>query len=75
LADIYAKKAAGKDNIDIDIKYSKAEVKSIIKSKMYEKWQFCWDNQSYGRHLFRIQPKVKKVAGPTRDMRKWYCPG
>jgi len=27
LADKYAKKAAGKDNIDVDIKYSKAEVK------------------------------------------------
>jgi len=67
LADKYAKKAAGKDNIDVDIKYSKSEVKSFIKTRTYEKWQFFWDNESFGRHLFRIQPKVKKVAGSTRS--------
>jgi hypothetical protein len=61
-----AKKAAGKDNIDADIKYSKAEVKRIIKTRTYEKWQFFWDNESFGRHLFSIQPKVKKFADSIR---------
>jgi len=34
---------------EIDIKYSKAEVKSIIKAKINEKWQFLWDNEQTGR--------------------------
>jgi len=28
-----------------------------------KKWHFFWDNESFGRHIFRIQPKVKKVGG------------
>jgi len=45
LADKCEKKAAEKPYIEIDIKYSKAEVKSIIKAKIIEKWQFLWDNE------------------------------
>lgn len=33
LADVWAKRAADKDIIDVDIKHSKAEVKSIIKTR------------------------------------------
>jgi len=40
----------------------------MVKQRLrtYEKRQFFWDNESFGRHLFSIQPKVKKVAGTAR---------
>ncbi|KAL2083780.1 hypothetical protein ACEWY4_021553 [Coilia grayii] len=63
MADKYAKIAAGKDNIDTDIKHSKAEVKSIIKAKISGKWQQLWERGPTGRHLFSIQPQVSKVVG------------
>ena len=67
LADEHAKKATGKNNIDMDVKYSKAEVKSIVKAKTITKWQHIWDNGCTGRHLYRIQGKVGKVIHTTRS--------
>lgn len=70
LADKYPKKATSKENIDVDIKYSKAEVKSIIKEKVQGKWQHLWENGSSGRHLFNIQPVVSKISGSVRMRRE-----
>jgi len=39
------------------IKYSKLEVKSIIKREN-RNGQFYWDNEQKGRHLHLIQPLV-----------------
>jgi len=64
LADKCEKKAAEKDYRDI--KYSKAEVKSIIKTKINDKWQFLRDNEQTGRYLYRIQEKVGKSRNTYR---------
>lgn len=49
LADKNAKEATEMENINVGIKYSKAEVKSIIKGKVKEKWQVLWDNGHSGK--------------------------
>ena len=51
----------------MDVKYSKAEVKSIVKAKTITKWQHIWDNGCTGRHLYRIQGKVGKDIHTTRS--------
>lgn len=67
MADEHAKRVTDKSNIDIDVKYSKAEIKSIIKAKTIKKWQHIWDNGCSGRHLYRIQGKVGKETHITRS--------
>jgi len=32
-----------------------------------EKWQFFWDNESFGRLIFNIQPKVKRKKKKIGD--------
>jgi len=56
MADEHAKRATGKNNIDIDVKYSKAEIKSIVN---HSKVAYL-DNGGRGRHLYRIQGIVGK---------------
>jgi len=60
--------------IEIDIKYSKAEVKSIIKAKINEKWQFLWDNEQTGRYLYSIQGKWERAGIHTeKGKNKMWC--
>lgn len=44
LADMNAKKASELAEIIVSIKYSKSEIKSIVKSKSKEKWQVAWNS-------------------------------
>ena len=48
-ADKYAKQAI-KQEIELNISYSKAEVKCIIKEKVKGIWQYMWDEESTGSH-------------------------
>nr|XP_055030059.1 uncharacterized protein LOC129419084 isoform X2 [Misgurnus anguillicaudatus] len=84
LADKNAKEATELENINLSINYSKAEVKSIIKGKIKEKWQVMWDNGHSGRKLYSIQKIVGEnwfnkdnlsvgtiVFRPTLHFRRW----
>ncbi|KAI2644871.1 putative RNA-directed DNA polymerase from transposon BS [Labeo rohita] len=71
-ADQLAKQAAAKEGIDMQILYSKSELKSIIKKKITEKWQSYWDKEQKGRHLYSIQSLVSKGRN-SRGSRKEDC--
>lgn len=60
LADKCAKKAAGNSNVAIEVNYSEAEIKSIVKNIVKGKWQTLWDNGQTGRQFYNIQNKVGK---------------
>ncbi|KAL0984649.1 hypothetical protein UPYG_G00144700 [Umbra pygmaea] len=75
LADRCAKKAAELPDIEVDIKYSKAEVKSLIKAKTIAKWQLCGIMNSlgdtciafkdkWGRTRIHTDVSKKKIWGP-----------
>jgi len=53
-----------KEHIDIEIKLSKSEGKNLVWKKVMEIWQYQWDQESKGTHLYRIQNKV----GIVREM-------
>ena len=55
LADRYAKQAIQKQEVDINEQHSKSEVRSIIKKKVRDIWQYMWDHESTGRNLYKIQ--------------------
>ncbi len=57
--DELAKRALKKGNIEMQIKISKAEVKSFIWEKTNQIWQERWDREEKGRHLYQIQKSVK----------------
>lgn len=54
LADKCAKKAAGNSNVAIEVNYSEAEIKSIVKNIVKGKWQTLWDNGQTGRQFYNI---------------------
>lgn len=56
--DRLAKEATKKGNIDVKIKLSKTEGKSLVWKKIMEKWQQQWDNEIKGRHLYMIQNRI-----------------
>ncbi|XDV44363.1 hypothetical protein PO909_012656 [Leuciscus waleckii] len=60
LADKYAKQADGNSSVDIEVNYSKAEIKSMVKNIVKGKWQTLWDNGQTGRQFYNIQNKVGK---------------
>lgn len=66
MADKLAKQAAQQTMIDMDIKYSKSEIKSIVKTKILGKWQHIWNNGSTGRQYYTIQ----NIVGKGRETRK-----
>lgn len=48
------------------IKYSKSEVKSIIKVKMKDEWQAHWDRDGKGRYYYTENSRVEEAAAETR---------
>ncbi|MGL5597690.1 MAG: ribonuclease H family protein, partial [Aeromonas sp.] len=58
MADKNAKRSLNKNNVEIDVKISKAEAKIIIKQAVTKFWQQKWDMEKTGRHLYNIQKKV-----------------
>ena len=67
LADECAKKAASNSSVDLEVDYSKAEIKSIVKRKMREQWQSLWDSGVTGRHLHDIQGKIEPCRSSNRS--------
>lgn len=67
-ADALAKKAIEREIVDIQILYSRSEIKSIIKRNILKIWQQYWDNEIKGRHMHQIQSIVGKgrITGRSR---------
>ncbi len=67
-ADNLAKKAIEQETVDIQIPFSRSEIKSIIKKNIWKLWQQLWDKDTKGRHLYQIQSTVGKgrVSGWSR---------
>lgn len=66
-ADKLAKGALKKECIDMEVKYSKAEIKSIVKAKTCDKWQRLWDAGDTGRQYHAIQNQVGRTRVTTRE--------
>ncbi|XDV17936.1 hypothetical protein PO909_023724 [Leuciscus waleckii] len=66
-ADRCAKQAAGNSNVDIEVNYSKAEIKSMVKNIVKGKWQTLWDSGQTGGQFFYIQNKVGKGRNMNRS--------
>ncbi len=60
MADRLAKRALTKENVEVQVTVSKAEVKCIIWGEINKTWQYRWDREEKGRHLYQIQRKVKE---------------
>jgi len=60
-ADYLAKQNMGNQDIEIKIKYSRSEIKSIIKKQIPYKWQMIWDNEIKCRHLYFTQPQTRRL--------------
>jgi len=52
---------------DIEIKLSKSEGKNLVWKKVMEIWQYQWDQESKGIHLYRIQNKVGIVRERSKS--------
>ena len=67
-ADKMAKKALEKLEVEMNVRISKAEVKSVIWGKVNIMWQEQWDNEVKGRHLYNIQEsiRVKRIGSGKR---------
>lgn len=63
-----AKRALRANRVEMQVSISKAEMKSVIKGKINQKWQSMWDRESRGRHLYQIQQNVRpsRIAGKGR---------
>ncbi len=60
MADRLAKRALTKDNVEVQVNVSKAEVKCIIWEKINKRWQERWEREEKGRHLYQIQRNDKE---------------
>lgn len=68
-ADKFAKGAARRSHVGLPVKYSKSEVKSIIKVKLKEKWQSQWDGEGKGRYYYSMQKTVGQCRRSFRSRR------
>ncbi|XP_023192676.1 uncharacterized protein LOC111609311 [Xiphophorus maculatus] len=70
LADNFAKNAAKKCIVDLNIKMSKNEVKNISKMYIKDKWQEQWDKGSNARFYYSIQRKVGEFRKCSRNKKE-----
>ncbi len=73
-ADRLAKEAVTSEMVELDIKLSRSEIKSIIKDKINRMWQERWDKEVKGRHLYNIHKEVtaSKISGLERQEETWF---
>lgn len=55
-----AKEAVTSELVELDIKLSRSEIKSIIKDKINRMWQERWDKEGKGRHLYTKRLQLVK---------------
>jgi len=51
-------KGKQKENVKINIKFSKSEGISTVWDEIMVKWQQQWHNEAKGRHLYYIENRV-----------------
>ncbi len=64
-----AKQAVKRTNVDMHVKLLKSEGKSIIWRELGEKWQQYWDGESKGRHLHKVQNKIRRDINRKEEKR------
>ena len=69
-ADKMAKKAIKKLAVEMNVKISKSEVKSMIWERVNVLWQEKWNNEVKGRHLYCIQNSIGTKKVMSGDRRK-----
>ncbi|XP_037536736.1 uncharacterized protein LOC119413748 [Nematolebias whitei] len=70
MADKAAKEATKHNSVEIEVKFSRAEIKSITKQRMREKWQKQWEEERKGRWFYIIQRKVGEMRRAERNRRE-----
>ncbi|XP_023190356.1 uncharacterized protein LOC111608710 [Xiphophorus maculatus] len=70
LADNFAKRASNKEIVELNIKMSRNEIKSVVKEYMKEKWQEQWDRGEKGRFYYKIQKRVGGYRKGNRTRRE-----
>lgn len=68
LADKGAKEATKRNQTDMEVPFSKTEMKTMIKYKLREWWQKQWEKEHTGRWFYSIQRRVGMMrnTGKTR---------
>ena len=61
-ADKNTKEAVRKEEVEMKVKLSKAEGKSLVLKEIINQWNQYWKDQVKGRHLFKIQSTVGGVG-------------
>ncbi|KAG5847791.1 hypothetical protein ANANG_G00129960, partial [Anguilla anguilla] len=69
-ADKLAKEAVRREYVDLNVKLSKSEGKSIVWRGVIKQWQQHWDSETKGRHLYKIPNKVGMVRNSGTDRRE-----
>ncbi len=69
-ADRHAKEATRNNHIDIQVPFSKTEMKTRIKHKLKERWQKQWEEERTGRWFYRIQRQVGVMRKTARSAEK-----
>uniref|UniRef100_A0A3B5QKI5 Reverse transcriptase domain-containing protein n=1 Tax=Xiphophorus maculatus TaxID=8083 RepID=A0A3B5QKI5_XIPMA len=67
LADTFAKSASKRSEIELKVKYSKNEIKSISKIYYKKKWQEQWEGEKKARFYYSIQKKVGECRKENRN--------
>ncbi len=68
--DLLAKQSLKSQTIDLQVKLSKAEAKTIIKVHAQNLWQEYWDINDTGRQFYNIQSKVSVGREMGKNRRK-----
>ena len=66
MADKNAKEATVLPEVSLNIRYSKTELKSLVKTKLKGKWQTVWDSAITGRGFYNIQRYVGNARSTYR---------
>lgn len=69
-ADKIAKEATRRSQVDLNIKFSRGEMKDTIKKKMRERWQKRWEEERTGRWFYSIQRKTGDMRRTERNRRE-----
>lgn len=69
ISDILAKQALKLDII-MEVSFSKAEAKALIRSYIMNAWQKHWNEGNKGRHLYKIKQKVGGMKAIGKNNRE-----
>ncbi len=70
-ADLAAKKASERKNIDINLKLNKAEIKREFKTRLKDNWQKEWDTYPNNNITKKVRPQVCLYMNNWNIPREW----